>query len=152
VMKVDLEKCTGCGDCLEACTNQAISLYAGKAAIDPDTCLDCGACVEACPVGAISQAELPVPVAAIPVHPVVIPEASPHELSPSRRLAPWVGATLVFMGREIVPRLADALLAALDRRFSQPASLSATTPQPLASQDRSGAGRPRRQRRRTGRR
>jgi NAD-dependent dihydropyrimidine dehydrogenase PreA subunit len=149
-MQVDLEKCTGCGDCLDACANQAISLFAGKAVIDLETCLDCGACAQACPVGAISQAELPVPVETVPVYPVVVQEAAPLELSTSRRLAPWAGAALAFMGREIVPRIADTLVSALERRLSQPVRSPATISQPLALQGRTGTARPRRHRRRAG--
>jgi NAD-dependent dihydropyrimidine dehydrogenase PreA subunit len=149
-MQVDFEKCTGCGDCLDACANEAISMLAGKAVIDLDTCLACGACIQVCPVGAISQAELPVPVEVVPVRPVVVQEASPLELSTPRRLVPWAGAVLAFMGREIVPRIADALIAALERRLSQPVSLPATISQPLASQGRTSTGGPRRRRRRAG--
>jgi NAD-dependent dihydropyrimidine dehydrogenase PreA subunit len=149
-MQVDFERCTGCGDCLDVCSNEAISLLAGKAVIDLDTCLACGACMQACPVGAISQAELLVPVEVLPVHPVVVQKAAPLELSTSRRLAPWVGTALAFMGREIVPRIADALIAALERRLSQPARLPATISQPLTPQGRTNAGRPRRRRQRAG--
>jgi NAD-dependent dihydropyrimidine dehydrogenase PreA subunit len=150
VMKVDFEKCTGCGDCLDVCSNEAISLVAGMAVIDLYTCLACGACIQACPVGAISQVELPVPVEAVPVHPVVVQEAALLELSSRRRLVPWAGAVLTFMGREIVPRIADALIAALERRLSQPASLPATISLPLAPQGRTSTGWPRRRRRRAG--
>jgi Fe-S-cluster-containing hydrogenase component 2 len=149
-MHVDNKKCTGCGECLDACANDAISLLAGKAVIDLDTCLECGACTQACPVGAISQAELPVPVEAVPDYPVVVQEAAPLELSFRRRLVPWAGAALAFIGREIVPRLADSLIAALEKRLSQPASLPATTSQPLALASGSETGRPRRRRRRAG--
>lgn len=149
-MKVDFEKCTGCGDCLVACTNEAISLVAGKAVIDSDTCLDCGACAQVCPVGAIAQAELPVPVEAAPAYPVIVQEAAPLALPPSQRLAPWAGVVLAFMGREIVPRIADALIASLERRLSQPAALPPTTSRPLVFGSRGETGRPRRRRQRTG--
>ena len=152
MIQVDIEKCTGCGDCLEVCTNQAVSLYAGKAAIDLDNCLACGACLQACPVGAISEVELPIPVEAVSLQPLVVQESSPLEVSPVRRLAPWAGAVLAFMGREIVPRLADSLIAALDRRLSQEVNLATATPRSLASQDRCGSHKPRRARRRVGQR
>lgn len=52
--KIDIEKCTGCGDCVEVCPLEAISLNDGKAVIDEDTCTECGLCVDECPNDAIS--------------------------------------------------------------------------------------------------
>ena len=52
--KVDAQKCTGCGDCVEACPLEAISLDNDKAVIDEDTCTECGLCVDECPNDAIS--------------------------------------------------------------------------------------------------
>jgi NAD-dependent dihydropyrimidine dehydrogenase PreA subunit len=150
VMQVDLEKCTGCESCLDVCSNRAISLVTGKAVIDLDTCIDCGTCALACPVGAISQAELPIPVEAVPFHPIVVRGAAPLELSNSQRLAPWFGAALAFMGREIVPRIADALIAAFERRLSQPARLPAKISHPMLHQGTISTGRPRQHRWRAG--
>jgi ferredoxin len=118
MMQVELEKCTGCGECLEACSVEAISLIAGKAAIDGDTCLCCGACVQACPAGAITAVRLPVPAKMVAIQPVKPQIARPVLVErPEGRLA-WAGPALSFLGREIVPRLADALIAALDRRLT----------------------------------
>ena len=52
--KVDVEKCTACGNCAEVCPVDAIKV-SEKAAIDPDTCVDCGTCVDECPEAAISM-------------------------------------------------------------------------------------------------
>ena len=51
---VDEEKCTGCGECTEACPLEAIELDDDVAKVDEDTCSDCGACVDVCPVEAIT--------------------------------------------------------------------------------------------------
>jgi len=51
---VDAEKCTACGECIESCPLEAISMGDDCAVIDEDTCGDCGACVDVCPVEAIS--------------------------------------------------------------------------------------------------
>ena len=51
--KVDQEKCTGCGECVESCPVEAIELDGDVAKVDEDTCSDCGACVDVCPVEAI---------------------------------------------------------------------------------------------------
>lgn len=45
--------CRGCGTCVSACPNAAITLADGKARIDPGTCLRCGYCVPVCPQFAI---------------------------------------------------------------------------------------------------
>lgn len=53
--KVDLEKCTGCGLCADACPAEAIVMENDKAVINKETCIDCGQCVDACPSDAISM-------------------------------------------------------------------------------------------------
>ena len=47
-VKVELDKCTGCGECVSACPLDAIVITDGKAVID-DSCAECGACVDVCP-------------------------------------------------------------------------------------------------------
>jgi NAD-dependent dihydropyrimidine dehydrogenase PreA subunit len=54
---VDLETCTGCGDCVDVCPVEAIRMENAKAVIDPETCIDCGVCVDECPVNAISAGD-----------------------------------------------------------------------------------------------
>ncbi len=51
---VDIEKCEGCGDCVESCPTECIKIEEGKAVVDQDECLDCGGCVDACPTDAIT--------------------------------------------------------------------------------------------------
>lgn len=41
-------KCRGCGACLQACAQGAISMADGSLSIDKESCTLCGACVEAC--------------------------------------------------------------------------------------------------------
>lgn len=139
MMIVDLEKCTGCGECLDACSVEAISLIEGKAAIDIDTCLSCGACAQACPVGAIMEVRQPVPVKPVALQPVSAQTSSPVLAERSESQLAWARPALSFLGREIVPRVAGALMAIVDRRLSasSPAETiydSGKTPQIHASQ------------------
>jgi Fe-S-cluster-containing hydrogenase component 2 len=52
-VKVNSEKCTGCGVCKDTCPVDAIEIKNAKAVIS-DSCLDCGACVPACPQKALT--------------------------------------------------------------------------------------------------
>jgi len=53
--RVYLEKCTGCGECLDLCRFSAISEEDGKISIDPFSCEGCGVCSYICPTEAISM-------------------------------------------------------------------------------------------------
>ena len=58
IIKIDREKCNGCGLCAEACHEGAIAMIDGKAAlIRDDYCDGLGDCLPACPVEAISFEE-----------------------------------------------------------------------------------------------
>jgi ferredoxin len=50
--------CIGCGLCVTACPQEAISLVDGRAVIDPSKCLSCGQCVLRCPVKSIRDARM----------------------------------------------------------------------------------------------
>jgi len=55
---IDLEKCTGCGDCVDTCPLSAISMNdEPKAVVNEDECTDCAVCVDTCPNEAISMPE-----------------------------------------------------------------------------------------------
>lgn len=54
-LKLDTDKCIGCGMCLNVCPHAVFSLIESKAHItDIDHCMECGACAMNCPVSAIS--------------------------------------------------------------------------------------------------
>ena len=55
IIKIDEEKCTGCGLCVSACHEGAIGMVNGKAKLlRDDYCDGLGDCLPACPVDAIS--------------------------------------------------------------------------------------------------
>ncbi|MDY0270110.1 aldo/keto reductase [Trichloromonas sp.] len=48
-LKIMERFCVGCGACVEACTNHALSVFDGKARVDEDRCILCGYCAAVCP-------------------------------------------------------------------------------------------------------
>lgn len=56
-VKISAEKCIGCGNCIEVCVQDALSLSDGRVAVDPDLCEECGICVAICEHGTLSVEE-----------------------------------------------------------------------------------------------
>lgn len=58
IIKIDQDKCNGCGLCAEACHEGAIGMVAGKATLlRDDYCDGLGDCLPVCPTGAITFEE-----------------------------------------------------------------------------------------------
>jgi len=54
-LKVDDEKCTGCGACLEVCPHEVLVMNSDHVIIrELDACMECGACSRNCPFEAIT--------------------------------------------------------------------------------------------------
>ena len=62
IIKIDKEKCNGCGACAAACHEGAIEMIDGKATLArEDYCDGLGDCLPACPTGAITFEEREAP-------------------------------------------------------------------------------------------
>ena len=58
IIKIDEEKCTGCGVCIPNCVEGALQIVDGKARLVKDVyCDGLGACIGECPEGAITLVE-----------------------------------------------------------------------------------------------
>jgi ferredoxin len=123
MMYVDETRCTSCGACLQVCPSNAIRLVDDKTRIDAALCNDCRACVEVCPSDAIiaalpaivpaartTRAPLPIRSAQILLTPIGETKALTTR---ARVIAPAVGAALTFLGREVAPRVASAVVETL---------------------------------------
>jgi ferredoxin len=83
IIRIDQEKCDGCGMCVPSCAEGAIQIVAGKAQLLADKfCDGLGACLGECPQGALiveeREAEVfegPAPGASHPAPPAPAPEA-----------------------------------------------------------------------------
>ena len=51
-MKIEKEKCSGCGGCVNLCPAIAIYFRDDKAVIDMEICTECGTCIPICGRGA----------------------------------------------------------------------------------------------------
>lgn len=53
-IRINDDKCTGCGQCLNVCPHRVIGVRNRKAYLhDLDACMECGACKMNCPADAI---------------------------------------------------------------------------------------------------
>jgi ferredoxin len=95
VVRIDEERCDGCGQCVPACAEGAIVLEGGKARLAGDVLCDgLGACLGECPRGAISVEERAAePFGAVPVKrrglAVVSEPAGPAARAGQGALAHW---------------------------------------------------------------
>mgnify|MGYP000241753421 CR=1 FL=1 len=126
-MQVNRELCNGCGDCVSVCPSNAIHLEGGRTVIDETLCAGCQVCVDVCTQGAIAAVEAQSTVvqpAALPLQRVEVLPAQPTRTSEK----PTVLTALALAASEILPRLAETLLNAWDRKLAQSRTTEVQTP------------------------
>ena len=52
-IRIDSEKCLGCGCCIDVCSAGALEIN-DIAVVSEDDCTECGSCIEMCPADALS--------------------------------------------------------------------------------------------------
>ena len=114
IVWIDVERCTGCGACVEVCPVEAIALVNDRAHIDPKICTGCEACVDACPEGAI-QPVVEGELILAPQRPV----PTIHQSSP---LAETAGAAVVATGVGLLAKAAGALIRAIGQWLTRPSA------------------------------
>jgi len=86
IIKIDEEKCNGCGQCVVDCAEGALAIIDGKAKLVKESyCDGLGACIGNCPTGALTieqreapEVEMPAGLAHAPAQAAVAPAAAPH--------------------------------------------------------------------------
>ena len=59
LIKVEREKCNGCGQCVDLCPVDVFEVKEGRSVpLDPQNCLGCGTCVAVCTTEAIIITEI----------------------------------------------------------------------------------------------
>ena len=54
-LKLDYQKCVGCGMCADVCPHDVFKIIGRKATVaNRDACMECGACARNCAVGAVT--------------------------------------------------------------------------------------------------
>ena len=141
-IQIDKELCSGCGACIEVCTEGALFMDDNRAQLDVRLCTACEACLDACPNGAITAVITPKSLAVTasdsetdtqlihPPQPAGVPASMESELG----IKPYISATLTFLGSEIAPRLLDLLMKTIETRLAQStANANSTSGMPSTS-------------------
>jgi NAD-dependent dihydropyrimidine dehydrogenase PreA subunit len=152
MLTIEVDRCSGCGACVEVCAQGAISLVDGAAQIDPTLCTECRSCVAACPTGAI---RVPMPITQAQQQPVVPVRqwSAPVVTAQRGAVATLAAAALTFVGRHLLPLVAQRVASALGRQsaatgYSRLVERRTTAPEPSPSTPYGHRGRGRQYRRR----
>lgn len=129
MIRVDLTRCTGCGTCVDVCPTGAIYIVDSHAEVDEALCTLCEACISACPEDALSSTREAVSAPKADRLPQVQPEkviqlppVQTQAVPLHRKILPTVGAVVSVAGREILPRVVDSIVSALETQKASESS------------------------------
>jgi len=121
------EKCTGCGQCADACNYNAIAVVKGKVLIFNELCHSCGACTYVCPEDALHEEQVCIgKVQAAPQAAQAGGQAAPGNPSTALPPSPGSGATgragqpfffahgLLNIGEALAPNVVEAVKSHID--------------------------------------
>ncbi len=57
MVTINVEKCTGCGGCIDLCPSIAISMIQDVVTVNQETCTECKICVKVCPMQAPAETD-----------------------------------------------------------------------------------------------
>ena len=57
MVKIDSNKCTGCGGCIDLCSAIAISMINDVVTVNDELCTGCSICIKVCPMRAPYESE-----------------------------------------------------------------------------------------------
>lgn len=69
ITQLDADACIGCGECIERCQVETLTLDGDTVALNTERCLGCGLCISTCPAEALKlvpREGAPVPHATLP--------------------------------------------------------------------------------------
>ena len=131
IIKIDEEKCNGCGLCANACQEGAIAMVDGKAKlVREDYCDGLGNCLPVCPAGAIAFEEREAPAfdgrAAIPTvgpEEQAVPHGCPGSMARALERRPTLPAEAEPAGSELLQWPVQIKLAPVNASYFEGASL-----------------------------
>lgn len=119
ILYVDVDRCSGCAICVGVCSTGAMSIQHGKACINQSLCNLCEACADSCPEGAILSVTEQSIVRSEGQSAIVEQQSASALVTGAARAAPAIGAALLFVGREVLPRVVDRLFDAVDGKLGE---------------------------------